>query len=228
MSDQISAVADSLSLHIFMSVKKREVLGLWVGEHWVEVTGRNFLERRWGWAGWHPVPAAQTGLLLRCLQTQPSDTHGRWVIRSPGPMPPSHPSATSPVSVPRTSSFRSVSLGYWELSRFPAQPEYSCRMSLALGTFPSPLIAVLRELPASDWLQSSAYKAPCLPLGSQRKGVETKQPHRGDQSRREKDFPDLRHIKFWWGKNRKRWQCILKALVVQGGRGHTYVCLCGF
>lgn len=44
--------------------------------------------------------------------TQPSDTHGRWVIRSSGPMPPSHPSATSPVSVPKTSSFRPVSLGY--------------------------------------------------------------------------------------------------------------------
>lgn len=58
MSDQISAVADSLSLHIFMSVKKREARGSWVGGRWVEVTGRLLRSARES-----PAPPALAGML---------------------------------------------------------------------------------------------------------------------------------------------------------------------
>lgn len=51
-----------------------------------------------------------------------------------------------------------------------------------------------------------------------------KQPHRGDQSQREKDFPDEAY-QIQVRENRKRWQCILKALVVQVD-GDMLMCVC--
>lgn len=112
MSDQISAVADSLSLHIFMSVKKREVPALWVGEHWVEVTGQAF------WRGGegelapsacstnHPLPAC-------CPQTRNPTPMSEWIIRYL--LPPLHLPAISSASPSKMSSFRPGLPGCWEL-----------------------------------------------------------------------------------------------------------------
>lgn len=141
MSDQISAVADSLSLHIFMSVKKREVRGLRLGEHWVEVTGRAFPERGRGWAGWHPAPAAQTSLALRCPRTRAS--RASVTVGHEVPLPPSHPSATS-ASPSTMSSLRPVPPGYWELRLEPPRslgPAVRRALCRPLSLLPRPLFS---------------------------------------------------------------------------------------
>lgn len=60
MSDQISAVADSLSLHIFMSVKKREA---WAACVWGTLSGSD---------GREPCSLEQARLIARMLQAQDS------------------------------------------------------------------------------------------------------------------------------------------------------------
>lgn len=118
------------------------------------------------------------------------------------PLPPSHPSATSSKSPTKMSSWRPVSPGLpGTLPRVAAQP--GCGYSVSFvpgGMFPSRSVAVLRGGPVF-WLTAPwGTEGTFPPSRTERKGGCTAQPRRDGQSRREKAFPGLRHIKFRLGR----------------------------
>lgn len=155
-------MADSLSLHIFMSVRKREVLGFWVGEHWVEVTGQAFLERRRG-------ELADTQCLRHRLAL---------CCAAPRPWPPT-PVSVRVIRFPCLTPiicnfFESIQNVFFQacgtrLLRAMWVPRPAWRWlsdEPSTGHFSFSQVTVLRELPVSDGQHGSAQRAPFCPPGS--------------------------------------------------------------